>query len=102
MVKTEAYEGDETKNPYLFHHYDMQSVSLMVNNYFQPYAPIRCEFGPALSNSSQLYRNLFDIFQKGEETIYNGITAKDFVQGTTLMAFRLGSEKEGIVAEKEI
>ena len=102
LVNSEAFEGHDKKNPYLFHHYDLDSVSVLINNYFQPYAPLRCEFGPAWSNSAQLYRNLFDVFKTSEGTVCNGISMKAFLQGTTLLAFRLAPEREELVTEREI
>ena len=84
LLSQTSVNGDYTKNPFNFQHFNMTEVSLKVNGVEVYGTPLKLDFG-VNRNYSTTYLRLFEIY---ENTSLN-ISYKDFGAGYSLIAFSL-------------
>ena len=89
MVKSSAYNGNYSKNPFNFAHFNMSLIDFQVDNISRPGRPILLDFDNG--NYVTAYNNLYSIFQKyrGHESDF--ITRNDFGNGYAMYVFQVSS-----------
>ena len=91
MINSKAYDGDFALSPFAFHHYDMESCSLRVNNRMVPNEPIKCDFGQFDYAEQYLYfhKNIgLDALESSSMVSYTA-----YLTDYTMMAFDLTPDK---------
>ena len=63
FVAVDAYNGDYTRNPFNFHHYNVNTMSVLVNDVCVPHRPLEMnfaarQFAPALCNIVRSHPNV--------------------------------------------
>ena len=86
-VDHEAYSGHYAKNPFNFHHYDMNFLALYVDGQQIPAKPLQPNFAEHIYTRS--YSNLFISTGQSYQDEGNDISWTDYPQGYTLYAFDL-------------
>ena len=89
FVSSEAAAGDITKNPYNFDHFDLSSISLLVDGESVGGNAIKTNFVDEFSNVTP-FLNQLDTFNRGAEG--NGLNCLKFAQGYALYAFNLDAD----------
>ena len=91
LVSSKAYDGDLGLSPFRFHHYDMESCSLRINNRMMPNEPIKCNFAD-LDYSEQFayfYKNVgLDALESSSMISYPA-----YLRDYTMIAFDLAPDK---------
>jgi len=91
FVSNKTYNGDFKLNPYNFHHYNLNHLSLYVDGQQVPSKPLQPDF------SNNLYAECYHTLFSGTNIFYantynHNITKEDFIGGYTLYAFDLTSD----------
>lgn len=89
FVAANGFNGVITSNPYLFKHFDLSYLSLIVNGYPVPTRPFQPNF--ANGNCIREYRHFLDNIGVSHENTGIDITFQDFINNTTLFPFDIGS-----------
>jgi len=93
LVSAAAFNGDLTKNPFKFHHYDVTDVAVIVNGETLPGRPLQTKFGEEGGRDYiSGYLQLFEATGRSGSDFGNGLAPKDFANGYTLFAFNLDPE----------
>jgi hypothetical protein len=108
IVRNDAYNGKYSLNPFVFNHYHLSYLQIVINGRALTANPLTPDFDAA-SGSEQFARAYNTIFS-GTDSLFqnfgNSISKKDYKQGYTLYAFKLsedfgddyfGMKKEGNV-----
>ena len=90
MVSNAAYNGDFTKNPFRFKHYDMSEVAMFVDNVSKPGEPIVCDFENDKYVSA--YNSLFISNGKFGADEGMDIDLREYKSGYTLTAYNLSPD----------
>ena len=85
MVKSEAYAGDYSMNPFHFQHFNVQTVGFYVNGEPTPRPPLKLDV--ADSDYIQGLMSLYRVSGKLMENTDIGITRESYVEGYTLLGF---------------
>jgi hypothetical protein len=90
FVRTAAFEGDQTLNPYNFEHFDISQFALRVNGSTLP----ATVFTPNFTTGDYLreYRHMVDNSGIGAGNNSNGLTPKDFEGGKFFLCYDLSAE----------
>ena len=86
MLENSAYIGTYNKNPFNFKHFNVKSLSMMVNGQFVPSTP----FLPDWTNENYIREYLSLFLATGRYGIHeddNGILLKDFAHGCSIFPF---------------
>ena len=87
IVDSNAYNGAYDKNPYLFHHYDINYLSLCVDDESVPGKPLKMNFSD--ENFIEAYQTLFaESFDQGSIDI----TRVEYKGGYALFTFRIAPD----------
>ena len=93
LVSAAAFNGDLTKNPFKFQHYDITDVAVIVNGETVPGRPLQLKFGEdGGRNYISGFMQLFEATGRSGSDFGNGLKPKDFADGYTLFAFNLDPE----------
>ena len=84
-LDSEAYAGSYHKNPFNFHHYDINFVAVNVNGRQIPGKPLQPNFEKGQYIRS--YQTLFTALNKFGQDEGNQISRNDYTAGYTLFAF---------------
>ena len=88
LVSAEAMSGNYKKNPYSFQHYNLDSISITVDNENIPGRPLKPKFSEeGGQNYISAYNALFSGTKKSEQ--FSGISRSDYPLGYTLYVFDL-------------
>ncbi|CAG2238519.1 unnamed protein product [Mytilus edulis] len=88
LLSQTSVNGDYTKNPFNFQHFNMTEVSLKVNGVEIYGTPLKLDFG-VNRNYSTAYVRLFEISEKWNKDAGLNISYSDFGAGYSLLAFSL-------------
>lgn len=87
FVSNAAFNGSFTKNPFFFHHYNLNFLSLYIGGHPIPAKPLQPDFG------SKQYIRAYNSLFAGTGIHYkdkgNSIDREEYAKGYTLMAFDL-------------
>lgn len=89
MVDTDAYNGDQSKNPYNFQHYDLSEAYLTVNDMAVPSEHYHMNMSGDNQAIMTVYRNLFDHTGVVNNPQSNLITPDLFTEGCFFLAWDL-------------
>ncbi|XP_071478000.1 uncharacterized protein F54H12.2-like [Diadema antillarum] len=88
-VGNTAFNGDYSKNPFNFHHYNLNFLALYADSEQVPWKPLRPKFAEQNASYILAYQTLFS----GTNSLYrdkgNHIDRKDYGNGYSLYAFDL-------------
>lgn len=87
FVKTAAYTGDYTLNPFNFVHANLNSLAVYLNDESIPAKPLRPDF--TTLNYVSCYYSLFTGLDKDGKDLGNGISREDYDNGYTLFVYEL-------------
>lgn len=90
-VSSAAYHGDKTKNPFNFHHYDANEVSINVDGVQIPSIPYKLDFDKNIY--TQAFVDLQRTVGKYLSGLSNGLTTSDYLSGCTIYGFDLTPDK---------
>lgn len=90
LVRNTAYNGDIDRNPYNFQHFNMNGVSLHINNESLPNEPYRPDFEHGYA--VRLYRDLFDNTGVSHDDCGSILTYSLFLGGCALIAWDLSPD----------
>ena len=97
IVAGEAYSGSYYRNPYNFHHYDLNSAAFYVNNIPVPEKPFTPQYGDKSEGVySTPYLALFG--DKVGENFGNYIQLTDYPRGYALYRFEVGEDETAVKA----
>ena len=88
-VSNTAFNGDYTKNPFNFHHYNLNFLALYADSEQVPWKPLRPKFTEPDPNFTLAYQTLFSGTNSMFQDKGNQIDRKDYGHGYTLYAFDL-------------
>lgn len=88
-VSNVAFNGDYRKNPFNFHHYNLNFLALYVDSEQVPWKPLRPKFSEQDPNYILAYQTLFSGVNSMFQDKGNHIDRKEYGQGYTLYAFDL-------------
>ncbi|XP_063960304.1 uncharacterized protein F54H12.2-like [Lytechinus pictus] len=92
-VDNRAFSGNYTLNPYNFHHFDVNYVSLYVDGTQVPFKPLTPEYGLVSGlGSIRSYQTLFSGTDKMFKDSGNNISREDYDRGYALYAFDLSPD----------
>lgn len=98
LVDNDAYNGDYEKNPFHFKHYDINSLSAVMNGKPYPFVPLTPDF--AHKKYVRCYETLFSVVNKSGFDEGNQISMEDYPKGFTLFGIDLtpdlGSAPPGV------
>nr|XP_054768401.1 uncharacterized protein F54H12.2-like [Lytechinus pictus] len=86
-VSNTAFNGDYSKNPFNFHHYDLNFLALYADSEQIPWKPIRPNFSGPDPNYILAYQTLYSGINSMFHDKGNQITRTDYNKGYTLYAF---------------
>eukprot|EP00057_Strongylocentrotus_purpuratus_P015148 XP_011669622.1 PREDICTED: uncharacterized protein F54H12.2-like [Strongylocentrotus purpuratus] len=86
-VSNTAFNGDFSKNPFNFHHYDLNFLALYADSEQIPWKPIRPNFSGPDPNFILAYQTLYSGINSMFHDKGNQITRTDYDKGYTLYAF---------------
>eukprot|EP00057_Strongylocentrotus_purpuratus_P003423 XP_003726621.1 PREDICTED: uncharacterized protein F54H12.2-like [Strongylocentrotus purpuratus] len=86
-VSNTAFNGNYAKNPFNFHHYDLNFLALYADSEQIPWKPIRPNFSAPDPNYILAYQTLFSGINSMFHDKGNQITRTDYDKGYTLYAF---------------
>jgi hypothetical protein len=89
LVSSEAFNGQYSKNPFEFKHYDVTDVAVVVNGETVPGRPMKLTFADTARDSISGYLGLFEGTGRSGTDFGNGLTPSDFAKGYTLFAYNL-------------
>jgi hypothetical protein len=89
MVELAAMEGDVSKNPFNFEHFNMKSFALYVDGVQMPTEGYQFNFVAKKNNYLPAYQDFLECTGKWGSNKDNGITRKMWAEGCTLLAFDL-------------
>ena len=87
MVDSEGYYGDFNRNPFWFHHYDIDRICVSVDGESVPQQPMELNFADA--NYLQALMGLYQVSGILHENKDIGINRDNFRQGYALFGFQL-------------
>lgn len=87
LVENEAYNGAYSKNPFLYKHFNISSITCFINGTRLDYHP---NFDQRLTNRE--YLGLCKTCNQTEENIRMPITKRNFELGYTIFAFNIGQD----------
>ena len=87
LVSSKAYNGNYTKNPYNFAHFNMNMIDFQVDNISRPGRPLIMNFDNG--NYCSAYNNLFSIYQKYHSHESDFISRNDFGKGYAIYVFQI-------------
>ena len=90
FLSNAAYAGSYAKNPFLFHHMNLNHIQLKVNDRLVPSVPLAPSFTDEKIIDS--YESLYYVVGKRCQDWSNGLTIKDFTGGTSLYGFVLNED----------
>lgn len=90
-IASTAYHGNRTKNPFKFHHYKANEVSINVDGVQIPSLPYKLDFEK--NHFTHAYVGLQRAAGKYLNGTSNGITLDDFGKGSTIYGFDLTADK---------
>lgn len=88
-VSNTAYNGSYARNPFNFHHYDLNYIALYANSEQVPWKPLRPQFTGSSPNYILAYQTLFSGTNSMFHDKGNHITRDDYGKGYALYAFDL-------------
>ena len=91
MVEATAAQGNYSKNPFNFKHFDLSQISVTIDNQDVPYSPLNVNFKE--NGYIRAYYNLFAGINRAGLDWGNDITKEDFVGGYALFSFDLSPDK---------
>ena len=98
LVKSKAYTGDYTLNPFNFVHKNLSSLGVYINDESLPTRPIRPNF--TSGNYMEAYHNLFTALGiEGKDTGLH-ITYEEYAKGYTLFVFNLKPDQLPAVSRR--
>ena len=89
MVSTAAIEGNYTMNPWNFHHYHVNRLSLTVNGEERPSGGLEFDFEKRVPNTARAYSHLFANTGALAGNRGNLVSLRHFQAGCFLVAFDL-------------
>lgn len=92
MVDNGAVRGDQTKNPFNFDHYNINSACCYVNGEPVPRVPYKPSFKTGSSSYQREYVSLFHNIGKMNPHPFCDLTFKAFGKGSTLFCFNLTAD----------
>ena len=90
MVNMDAKNGDITKDPFNFQHFDVNSIRLQVNNKSFPVEPLTPDF--ANDNFMQTYKHLYENSSIKTNNVGLSITPTAFAHGCTIFGWDLNHD----------
>jgi hypothetical protein len=87
MVNDAAFNGNVTKNPYNFHHYDLNFLGVYIEGKSVPHKPLTLDFKKG--RYIQAYNSIFQALGKTAVDEGNFIDRREYRNGYTLIAFDL-------------
>ena len=87
FVLSKSFNGSDTDNPYKFEHFGLTNISLSINGVTTPSTPYSMDFDKGLSIKA--FKALSDSTGYANSNSGNGLTAYDFANGNTFIAFDL-------------
>ena len=99
MVDNDAYNGDIEKNPFHFQHFGLNSLTL----YRDGVSVSGRSFTPDFDNGKALrsYLHTMQTFQYYNNDDTNGLTLHDFINGYTIFAFDLTTDKDSSASHRQ-
>lgn len=95
MVKTKAFYGDITENPFYFNHYNMDSVQLIANNITYPNLPLKMEFDFTKDPRwLEAYLQLMETLNLLYSRRGNGLTQEAFRLSSSILAWDLTADAD--------
>ena len=91
MVEATAAQGNYSKNPFNFKHFDLSQISVTIDNQDVPYSPLNENLKE--NGYIRAYYNLFAGINRAGLDWGNDITKEDFVGGYALFSFDLSPDK---------
>lgn len=91
MVRSDAFDGVISRNPYNFQHFNMSSMSISINGVIQPSDPYELDFPAGLN--VRLFRDFYDAIGVSHDDCGSMINLPQFGAGSTLMAFDLSPDR---------
>jgi hypothetical protein len=90
LVSSNGFNGDFTRNPFKFHHYNLSDIRLVVDGQTVPGRPQKLDFDETKGrNFIQAYLNLYDAQGKVGTDYGGGITPEQFANGHALFVYNL-------------
>jgi hypothetical protein len=90
FVASAAYNGDFTRNPFKFHHYNVTDVKVVVDGQTVPGRPLKIDFNSAAGRSFiGAYVNMYESLGMTGKDYGGGITPELFAKGHTLFVYNL-------------
>lgn len=93
MVETEAYNGNNVKNPFNFQHFKVRKIALYKNGLEYPTPPIIMDFQN--KNSVEAYRHLMSSLHADNSPFVPDISEHDFANGFTLFSWEMTPDLNG-------
>jgi hypothetical protein len=90
FVASNAYNGDFTRNPFKFHHYDVTDVKVVVDGQTVPGRPLKVNFSAFKGRDFiEAYVNMFQSLGMKSSHFAGGITPQRYAHGHTLFVYNL-------------
>jgi ribonucleoside-diphosphate reductase beta chain len=90
MVDTDAFHGSYAKSPFNFKHNSLQEAKITAGGHSYPNLAIKSDF--ASNRYMELFNNLFDVMNIGDDNKGNGISREKFANGSAVLAFDLSQD----------
>ena len=87
LTSSKGYNGDYTRNPFNFHHYDVNYMDFKVNNISRPSNALKPNF--TNGNYVSSYLTLFSVMGKNQAHQGNDISREDYSLGYALFCFQV-------------
>lgn len=100
MVHNDAYQGDETKNPFNFQHFGLSSFTASINGTELAPRGLEFKFNQTNPRSQHAYFNLFNQLNLRKFDRANQITPELFNNGTFILAYDLTAEHDNACSSK--
>jgi hypothetical protein len=90
LVATDAFHGNYAKSPFNFQHCNLSEAKISAGGHTYPNIALKVNF--AEKRYMELFNNLFDVMNIGDDNKGNGITRDKFANGSTILAFDLSQD----------
>ena len=92
MVSNAAYNGDITKNPFNFHHFGLNNLTLYCDGQSVTGRPFTPDFNHGKAMRSYMQTMQTFGYYNNDDT--NGLTLEEFTKGYTIFAFDLTADRD--------
>jgi hypothetical protein len=90
LVAAAAFNGNYTRNPFKFHHFNISNIALVVDGETVPGRPMKLDFDPTNGrNFVEAYVNMYESLGQNGTDFGGGIRPKSYANGHTLFVYSL-------------